>query len=162
VLAEADMTSIDVSNGVSNDVLEVDSAPGTLKSSSAAALNDGMLAASAKLYPARHVRVPLRFESVRRREDALGSAIKAADEDLFAAFQVHTTRSLLGCTDLRVQAALKAARHHEARVAGEVPIFWRRTRTLNRVVERIPLDSICRCISSQRAHHQQTHHQHDQ
>jgi hypothetical protein len=32
VLAEADMTSVDVSNGVSNDVLEVDSAPGTLKS----------------------------------------------------------------------------------------------------------------------------------
>jgi hypothetical protein len=103
------MTSVDKSNGVSNDVLEVDSAPGTLKSPSAAALNDGMLAASAKLYPGRHVRIPLRFESVRRREGSHGSAIEASEEDLFTGFQVHTAWGVLGCTDLRVQAALKAA-----------------------------------------------------
>jgi hypothetical protein len=48
-LAEADMTSVVESNRVTNDVLEVDSARGTLKSPRAAALNDGMLAASVKL-----------------------------------------------------------------------------------------------------------------
>jgi hypothetical protein len=59
------MTSVDKSNGVSNDVLEVDSAPGTLESPSAAALNDGMLTASANLYPSRHVR-PRRRSSGKR------------------------------------------------------------------------------------------------
>jgi hypothetical protein len=44
------MASVVEGNGVSNDVLEVDSARGTLKSPRAAALNDGMLAASAKLH----------------------------------------------------------------------------------------------------------------
>jgi hypothetical protein len=78
VLAEADMASVVERNGVSNDVLEVDSARGTLKSPRAAALNDGMLAASAKLYPARHVRIPLRFESVRGREGSHGSAISCS------------------------------------------------------------------------------------
>ena len=78
------MTSVVEGNGVSNDVLEVDSAPGTLKSLRAAALNDGMLAASAKLYPGEHVRIPLRFESVRCREGSHRSAIKAADDNLFA------------------------------------------------------------------------------
>lgn len=57
----------------------VDSARGTLKSPRAVALNDGMLAASAKLYPGQHVRLLLRFESVRRREGSHWSAIKAAD-----------------------------------------------------------------------------------
>jgi hypothetical protein len=86
VLGEADMASVDEGNWVSNDVLEIDSALGTLKSRSAAALNDGMLAASAKLHPAKHVRIPLRLESVRRREDSHGPAIKTADENLFAGF----------------------------------------------------------------------------
>ena len=74
VSAEADMASVDVGNGVSNDVLDVDSALGTLKSPSAAALNDAMLAASVNLYPGRHVRIPLRFEFVRRLEGSRGSA----------------------------------------------------------------------------------------
>jgi hypothetical protein len=78
------MTSVDVGNGVSDDVLDVESARSALKPARAAALDNGMLAASVNLYPARHVRVPLRLEPVRRREDTLGSAIKAADEDLFA------------------------------------------------------------------------------
>jgi hypothetical protein len=78
------MAAVDEGNGVSNDVLEIDSPPGTLKSLSAAALNDGMLAASAKLHPAKHVRIPLRLESVRRREDSHGPPIKAADENHFA------------------------------------------------------------------------------
>ena len=84
------MASVDEASGL-NDVLEVESALGTLKSPSAAALNDGMLAASVNLYPARRVRIPLRFEFVRRREGSLGSAIEAAEENLFAGFQVHTT-----------------------------------------------------------------------
>ena len=37
------MASVDEGNGVSNDVLEVDSTLGTLKPSRAAALNDRML-----------------------------------------------------------------------------------------------------------------------
>jgi hypothetical protein len=47
-----------------------------------------MLATSAKLYAGQHVRIPLRFESVRRREGSHRSATKAADENLFAGFQV--------------------------------------------------------------------------
>ena len=43
MFAEADMAAVDEGNGVSDDVLEIDSTPGTLKSPSAAALNDGML-----------------------------------------------------------------------------------------------------------------------
>jgi hypothetical protein len=40
------------------------------------------------LYAARHIWIPLRLEPVRCRECARGSAVEAADEDLFAAFQV--------------------------------------------------------------------------
>jgi hypothetical protein len=61
------MASVDEGTGV-DDVLEIESATGTLKSPSAAALRDGMLAASVKLYPGQYVRIPLRFEFVRRRE----------------------------------------------------------------------------------------------
>jgi hypothetical protein len=102
------MASVDEGTGV-DDVLEIESATGTLKSPSAAALSNGMLAASVKLYPGRHVPIPLRFQSVRRREGSHGSAIEASEEDLFTGFQVHTAWGVLGCTDLRVQAALKAA-----------------------------------------------------
>jgi hypothetical protein len=86
------MASVDEGTGV-DDVLEIESATGTLKSPSAAALSDGMLAASVKLYPGQYVRIPLRFEFVRRREGSHRSAIKAADDNLFAAFQVHTARN---------------------------------------------------------------------
>jgi hypothetical protein len=62
-----------------DDVLEIESASGTRKSPSAAALNDGMLAASEKLYPGgSRVRIPLRFEFVRCLEGSHGSAVKAA------------------------------------------------------------------------------------
>src|SRR5207342_1372260 len=63
-LAEADMASVDEDAEV-DDVLEIESASRTLKSPSAAAHSDGMLAASANLYPGRRVRIPLRFEFVR-------------------------------------------------------------------------------------------------
>jgi hypothetical protein len=109
------MTSVVESNGVSNDVLEVDSARGTLKSPRAAALNDGMLAASAKLYPGQHVRIPLRFESVRRPEDSHRSAIKGVDEDLFAGFQVHTAWSVPNPSQVECHRSYVLARHPRPR-----------------------------------------------
>ncbi len=83
------MTSVDVGNGVSEDVFKVESARGTRKPAGAAALNKGMLAASAKFDPGRYARIPFQFESVRCREDTQGPAIKPADEDLFAGFKVY-------------------------------------------------------------------------
>ena len=92
------MTPVDVGDRVSDDVLEVEPALSTLESTRAAALNDGVLAAPVKLYPGRHVWIPLRLEPVRCRERTHGSAVEAADEDLFTAFQVHAARRLLVVT----------------------------------------------------------------
>lgn len=48
-LPEADMTPVLVGNGVSDDVLEINSASGTCEAASSAAGNDRVLAASANL-----------------------------------------------------------------------------------------------------------------
>jgi len=52
-LPEADVTPVDVGGDrVSNDVFEVEAARGSLESTRAAALDDGVLAAPVNLYPA--------------------------------------------------------------------------------------------------------------
>jgi hypothetical protein len=75
------VTPVDVRHWVSDDVLEVDPTLGALESVGAAALNYGVLAAPVKLYPARHVWIPLRLKPVCCREPALRSAGEAANED---------------------------------------------------------------------------------
>src|SRR6266508_4455381 len=137
-LPEVDVTPVDVCDRVSNDVFEVEPAFGPFESARAAALNDGVVAAPMKLYPARHVWIPLRRELVRCRERTHGSAIEAADEDLFTTFQIHARRRFLSCDDLRIQAAFEAARHHKSWISSEIFIASRRAGTLHRVVIRSP------------------------
>lgn len=92
-------------------------------------LTIGVLAAPAKLYPV----IILRLKLVRCRARAHGSAVEAANEDLFAAFQVHAAWRFLTRNDLRIPAAFEAARHHKSRITGEIRIPRRRGRTLHRV-----------------------------
>src|SRR5215207_8569814 len=116
-LSEADMSPVNVGDRVSDDVLEVEPALGTLESTRAAALDDGVLAAPVNFYPGRHVGIPLRLEPVGCRERTHGSAVEAANEDLFAAFEVYAARRLLSRDDLRVQAPFEAAGQRESWIA---------------------------------------------
>src|SRR5215469_3336625 len=161
-LPEDDVAPVDVRHWDSDDVLEVEPSRGSLKSAGAAAFNYRVVAAPVNLYPGGYVRIKLRLELVGRRESAHRSAVQAAHEDLFAAFQVDPTRRLLRCDDLRVQTAVEAARHQESGIADEVLIPRRRAWTLHSGgVGRIPRN-LGRGISSHGIHKQQSDHRPDQ
>src|SRR6516162_163851 len=87
-LPENDVAPVDVRHWVSDDVLEVEPSRGSLESAGAAAFNYRVVAAPVNLYHGGYVRIKLRLELVGRRESAHRSAVQAAHEDLFAAFQV--------------------------------------------------------------------------
>src|SRR5262245_36659597 len=161
-LPEDDVAPVDVRHWISDDVLEVEPSRGSLESAGAAAFNYRVVAAPVNLYPGGYVRIKLRLELVGRRESAHRSAVQAAHEDLFAAFQVDPARSLLRCDDLCVQTAVEAARHQESGIADEVLIPRRRAWTLHSGgVGRIPRN-LGRGISSHGTHKQQSDHRPDQ
>src|SRR6516162_9706933 len=119
-LPEDDVAPVDVRHWGSDDVLEVEPSRGSLESAGAAAFSYRVVAAPFNLCPGGWVK--LRLELVGCCESARGSAVQAAHEDLFAAFQVDPARRLLRCDDLRVQTAVEAARHQESGIADEVLI----------------------------------------
>src|SRR5215471_13258015 len=157
-LPEDDVAPVDVRHWVSDDVLEVEPSRGSLESAGAAAFNYRVVAAPENLYPGGYVRIKFGLELVSCRESAHGSAVQAAHEDLFAAFQVDPARRLLRCDDLRVQTAVEAARHQESGIADEVLIPRRRAWALHSGgIGRIPRN-LGRGISSHGIHKQQSDH----
>ena len=83
------MTPVLVGNGVSDDVLEINSASGTCEAASSAAGSDRVLAASANLLASG---VQLGLELVSRGEGARGAAIEASHEEFLARLEVYAAR----------------------------------------------------------------------
>ena len=75
------MTPVLVGNGVSDDVLEINSASGTCEAASSAVGNVRVLAASANL---RAIAIQLGLKLVRCGEGTCGAAVEPPDEELFA------------------------------------------------------------------------------
>src|SRR5262245_22428270 len=158
-LPEADMTPVLVGNGVSDDVLEINSASGTCEAEFSAAGNDRVLAASANLCAGGGIRIELRLEPVGGPEGTRAAAVEASHEEFLARLQVHAAGYLPAGQNVRVPTTSQAPRHDNRRKV--VVSRGRRGARACSIDERSPGQLVRGRMCRHGKRDQQAGHQHD-